>query len=940
MSDQIKVDVSLMRALADAGLDLIPLHNYAKTKTGTKKSKQKQPDGSVVETIETKIIELGKAPTEGKWQEKLYNVEAVLSYARSQNANVGIRLGKLDVVIDVDHRHFGPTDATKDLPKDEQVPYTLDTPGNPFERFCQDFGISLDEHFHQVTGSGGYHIFLKLPDQVQVANGLEAYPGIEFKAHGRQIVAAGSIHPTTKMLYTFDDPFELRYDLQICPPGLFGAIRKGMNSPKPTERPGVEKGAPGGADSKLNKAKVNAAQVRELLELFDIQGDGTKDTYEDFFAVVSGCHHASDGDLDVMQEVLLWADAGADIAGKWGGLGNYAGPRATFRSVGYMARKYCAPNNLPLVQQVLADIAAQIEFSNDPDDPDTDPDDPHGINHLTKGEKPTIIMTGHNRNQVIRETALHLFDAMGQSDLFYRGSELVSVTQIGGDVATNVPGEEQITWTKDHKGRLCFERNGVRIYPGATVVTVVNGTMMRYYAGEYVEYKRPNTRARKVKDESAPDAPPIYQLMPIDAPIDVKDLTDMPSLWPFYELKALASTPLLNFETGDVMVIPGMMPGSGVLARFDPAAFPEIRNDLTQEEAQAKLEWVHETLFTHFPFEGGKRGASAAVNLTACLCALQRPVMDRGAPLHAFDAPQASSGKSKLTESHGVLATGAIPSMVTWANNEEENNKRLGAALRRAPQVLVFDNLEAKNGDALQFSHMNTAVTATKVTVRILGKSEDVEMPSLTFFEASGNNIVVVGDMTSRVVKCRIDAKMAHPDKRVFEFDPVERALAMRGEIVSALLSVLASYIKSGKPVDNELLPMRFGDAWRAVQGAVVWCGWEDPVKTVDEVRATDEHAAMANEAAELWAEVFGDEWISTSDLMDYYIEKSSKKDEEGEVADLSPIFEVIVTSTASASAMSRSLKDGAVFGEYVLRATKRETGRLKEKMVRLVRQE
>ncbi len=245
MSDQIKVDVSLMRALADAGLDLIPLHNYAKTKTGTKKTKQKQPDGSVVETIETRIIELGKAPTEGKWQEKVYNVEAVLSYARSQNANVGIRLGKLDVVVDVDHRHFGPTDATKDLPKDEQVPYTLDTPGNPFERFCRDFGISLDEHFHQVSGSGGYHIFLKLPEQVQVANGLDAYPGIEFKAHGRQIVAAGSIHPTTQKLYTFDDPFELRYDLQICPPRLFGAIRKGMNSPRPTERPGVEKGAPG-----------------------------------------------------------------------------------------------------------------------------------------------------------------------------------------------------------------------------------------------------------------------------------------------------------------------------------------------------------------------------------------------------------------------------------------------------------------------------------------------------------------------------------------------------------------------------------------------------------------------------------------------------------------------------------------------------------------------
>lgn len=521
---------------------------------------------------------------------------------------------------------------------------------------------------------------------------------------------------------------------------------------------------------------------------------------------------------------------------------------------------------------------------------------------------------------------------MGQSGMFYRGSELVSVTQIGGAVLRDVVGEEQITWTKDKKGRLCFERNGVRSYPGATIVTPLNGTMLRYHAGEHVEYKRPNTRAKKRSDGT-------YPLMPIDAPIDVKDLTDMPELWPFHELMALASTPLVNFETGDVMAYPGMMPGSGVLARFHPETFPKIRSDLSQAEATERLEWVQNLLYAHFPFEGGERGASAAVNLTACLCALLRPVMEQGAPLHAFDAPQASSGKSKLTESHGVLATGAIPSMVTWANNEEENNKRLGAALRRAPQVLVFDNLEAKSGDALQFSHMNTAVTASKVTVRILGKSEDVEMPSLTFFEASGNNIVVVGDMTSRVVKCRIDAKMARPDTRVFDFDPVERAGQMRGEIVSALLSVLASYIKAGRPVDVELRPMRFGDAWRSVQGAVVWCGWEDPVKTVDEVRATDERAAMDSDAAELWAEVFGDEWVSTLDLADFYSGKSERKDGDGEEVDMALIFEVIVTSTASPSAMSRSLKDGAVYGDYVLRAMKRETGQ-KEKMVRLVRQD
>ena len=90
----------------------------------------------------------------------------------------------------------------------------------------------------------------------------------------------------------------------------------------------------------------------------------------------------------------------------------------------------------------------------------------------------------------------------------------------------------------------------------------------------------------------------------------------------------------------------------------------------------------------------------------------------------------------------------------------------------------------------------------------------------------------------------------------------------------------------------------------------------------------------MANEAAELWAEVFGDEWVSVVELMDFFAKKSNKKGADGENIDLSPIFDAIIQTHTNTSAMSRSLRDGMVFGEYVLRTTKREVGRVKEKLV------
>ena len=69
--------------------------------------------------------------------------------------------------------------------------------------------------------------------------------------------------------------------------------------------------------------------------------------------------------------------------------------------------------------------------------------------------------------------------------------------------------------------------------------------------------------------------------------------------------------------------------------------------------------------------------------LGAMLTALDRRSMAT-APLHAFTAPVAGSGKSLLVDIAAALTTGQPAPVISQGRTEEELEKRLGAALSRA----------------------------------------------------------------------------------------------------------------------------------------------------------------------------------------------------------------------------------------------------------------
>jgi len=158
------------------------------------------------------IIKLrGKIPAVSNWTAAEYiwpdDVPSFLNGWSGNQKNFGVVLSARDLVIDVDPRNFKPGDK-------------------PHTRLFQDLKIDVKEIAAVArTGSGGAHIYLKLPPGIRVKETLPEYPGVEFKSKGRQVVGVGSTHPDIKEPYTWAGGLPLR-EVCVAPDALLNVIRR------------------------------------------------------------------------------------------------------------------------------------------------------------------------------------------------------------------------------------------------------------------------------------------------------------------------------------------------------------------------------------------------------------------------------------------------------------------------------------------------------------------------------------------------------------------------------------------------------------------------------------------------------------------------------------------------------------------------------------------
>jgi putative DNA primase/helicase len=309
---------------------------------------------------------------------------------------------------------------------------------------------------------------------------------------------------------------------------------------------------------------------------------------------------------------------------------------------------------------------------------------------------------------------------------------------------------------------------------------------------------------------------------------------------------------------GQIMGDPGYNPKTGIF--YDPrgVSFPPVPANPTSAAVKAALNTL-KRLYRTFSFEA-EIDRVVAISLPLTLVA--RTGIETS-PLHAFDAPVAGSGKSKLVSIATIIATGRDAGVIAQGHTPEEFEKRLATQLMKGKQLIAIDNCNFPlDGDLL-----NQALSQGTLEMRILGQSKDFVARCATVTTATGNNLIIVGDLTRRGLKGRLDPKVERPELQQFDYDPIADAKNNRGELVAAALTILRAYHVAGRP--GRLPQLQSFAEWSdVVRSAMAWLDLDDPVKTQETLRENDPKLTALIRVATAWRTAFGNETRTVSEAV------------------------------------------------------------------------
>ncbi len=300
--------------------------------------------------------------------------------------------------------------------------------------------------------------------------------------------------------------------------------------------------------------------------------------------------------------------------------------------------------------------------------------------------------------------------------------------------------------------------------------------------------------------------------------------------WNLNELHAVIRCPTIR-RNGSILQIPGYDVESGLYFHNDGVVFPKISDKPSRDDAVACLENLKK-IYNGFPFENE---ASLSVAIASVLTALVRRSIS-SAPIFAFTAPKMGSGKSLLAEMVSLIVTGKRMTAIPQAENEAEERKRLLAVLMEGDPIITYDNIEEDFGSAALCS----VITQSEFKDRILGSSKSATASTDATFLLTGNNLVFRGDITTRVILCKINPEVERPEEREFDIDLKNYIPTHRGLLVHAGLTILKSYLVAGSPKQDIRQFGRFEEWSDWIRSSLVWLGMEDPCNTRNAIESDD----------------------------------------------------------------------------------------------------
>jgi hypothetical protein len=297
--------------------------------------------------------------------------------------------------------------------------------------------------------------------------------------------------------------------------------------------------------------------------------------------------------------------------------------------------------------------------------------------------------------------------------------------------------------------------------------------------------------------------------------------------WPgIRNLTAISDAPILRPD-GSVWQTRGYDKRTGVLYEPPPGmTVPTIHPEVNEDDADVALHQLLE-IVCDFRFESDDHRSAWVASL---LTPLARFAFEGPAPLFLADANIRGAGKTLLFLINGIIVMGRQMPVSSYSHDSDEMRKKITAMAIAGDRMVLLDNLDGVFGN----DTLDRALTSTRWNDRILGKSEQVDLPLLASWYATGNNVQVAADTTRRIIHVRLDVLEERPEDRTdFKHpDLIGWVKQERGPLLAAALTILSAYIRAGRPKQN-LTPFGSFEGWSGlVREALVWLGMPDPCAT------------------------------------------------------------------------------------------------------------
>jgi hypothetical protein len=157
------------------------------------------------------------------------------------------------------------------------------------------------------------------------------------------------------------------------------------------------------------------------------------------------------------------------------------------------------------------------------------------------------------------------------------------------------------------------------------------------------------------------------------------------------------------------------------------------------------------------------------------------------------------------------------------SGSPEEIQKQMLAMLIKSPPMVCFDNIS--DGAELRNQVISRIMTSQYYTGRVLGKSQEITVPTNTTVSFTGNNVSLAADLLRRFLIVTLSSDTERPEAKVYKNpDIVQHCRENRQDALQACLTIIKAFIAEGSPVDSAKIPSSGFPQWdQMVRLPLLW---------------------------------------------------------------------------------------------------------------------